>query len=158
MSPIICFGFANLAYTGLLKEEPEPVAYKVSGANTQPVGHKMPPSARSCVKGAASRSNVTSGSIITETVRERSDTVRSVGAAQLCSLPNAAPSATSIPHLNQHLHLLGGNHLNSVIVERDPRRRASNVDSGEAVSCSGSAEVPQTHSSIHSSSNSSSTE
>ena len=108
------------------------------------MGHKMPSATAACAKGVATRSSAASESTVAENLREGHDTVDPIRAPRPRSILTTAPSTIS-----QYLQPLP---VNRIMAERDPRRRANNVDLDGATSCWASMDIAQTQNSTRSSS------
>ncbi|KAJ4349760.1 uncharacterized protein N0V89_008378 [Didymosphaeria variabile] len=116
-----------VSFLGPLEERPEPVAYKVSGANTQPLGQIAPPAPCKRGKNAVKKQKPTAS---------EPPASESIQAARERSFHAVAPSATAAARLGQHLHTVGGTR---VIAGRDPRRRTQAGEGQEASSSPASA-------------------
>ncbi|KAL1610402.1 hypothetical protein SLS60_002069 [Paraconiothyrium brasiliense] len=110
-------------FLGPLEERPEPLAYKISGANTQPLGQIAAPVPSKRGKNAMKKQ---------KPVASEPPAAESIQAARGRSFHAVAPFATAAARLGQHLQTVGGARI---ITGRDPRRRTQ-VEEGQEASSS----------------------
>ncbi|KAF9740315.1 hypothetical protein PMIN04_004966 [Paraphaeosphaeria minitans] len=106
-------------FLGPLDEEPEPVPYRVTGANMAPLGQTPHPGPKKRGRGAMNKQKL----IVPEPRTSR------VQAAQERSFKAVAPSTTAAVRLGQQIRTINGNQINA---DRDPRRRAQVGEGYEA--------------------------